>query len=64
MHSGLATPSPGYTTMARKKSGVVLVLEVLMVIYTMLRVTIYSETEPTTSGNYWHYGDDGVPTPW
>ena len=25
----------------------------------------YSETEPTTSGNYWHYGDDdGVPTPW
>ncbi|MBR2479682.1 MAG: leucine-rich repeat domain-containing protein, partial [Clostridia bacterium] len=24
----------------------------------------YSETEPTTSGNYWHYGDDGVPTVW
>ena len=24
----------------------------------------YSETEPTTSGNYWHYGDEGVPTPW
>ena len=24
----------------------------------------YSETVPTTSGNYWHYGDDGVPTPW
>ena len=23
----------------------------------------YSETEPTTSGNYWHYVD-GVPTPW
>ena len=24
----------------------------------------YSETEPTISGNYWHYGDEGVPTPW
>ena len=23
----------------------------------------YSETEPTTSGNYWHYVG-GVPTPW
>jgi hypothetical protein len=23
----------------------------------------YSETEPTTEGNYWHYVD-GVPTPW
>ena len=23
----------------------------------------YSETEPTTSGKYWHYVD-GVPTPW
>ncbi len=23
----------------------------------------YSETEPTTSGNYWHYVE-GVPTPW
>jgi hypothetical protein len=23
----------------------------------------YSESEPTTSGNYWHYVD-GVPTKW
>jgi hypothetical protein len=23
----------------------------------------YSETEPTTTGNYWHYVD-GVPTAW
>ena len=24
----------------------------------------YSESEPTSSGNYWHYDKDGNPTPW
>ena len=24
----------------------------------------YSETQPTTSGNYWHYDENGVPTVW
>jgi len=24
----------------------------------------YSKTEPTTSGNYWHYDEDGKPTTW
>ncbi|MCR4897820.1 MAG: leucine-rich repeat domain-containing protein [Acholeplasmatales bacterium] len=24
----------------------------------------YSETEPTDSGNYWHFNEDGLPTAW
>jgi hypothetical protein len=24
----------------------------------------YSETQPTTTGNYWHYDENGVPTKW
>ena len=28
------------------------------------RVYIYSETEPTESGKYWHYAEDGVPIVW
>ena len=30
---------------------------------TSATIYYYSETQPTTSGNYWHYVDD-VPTPW
>ena len=27
-------------------------------------VYYYSETQPTTSGNYWYYGEDGNPVVW